>query len=163
MTTQRGTLLLALVVLCSWFAVADLAAQAPRQRDPRGLEQAMQRYFETTLRNELDLDDAQADALFPILREQQALRREIRLERTKRTQALRRAWREGAGDDALARTLRDLDALEERSFLRQRAMQEKIDETLRPVQRVKFRFAAERIRDRVQERLRDVRDRRRRR
>ena len=140
------------VLICLAFPALTVAQD-------KQLGEAVFEHISRVLRTELALDDEQTATVMPLLREQAQLRTELRKERMKAARALRRALAEGASDQNLQQQLDRMDEFEQQGFRRQRELQRRIDGPLNTTQRIKLRFAAERIRREVQDRLRDVRER----
>jgi hypothetical protein len=128
-------------------------------RDAR-LRDAMQRYFEKRLRTDLGLSDAQVNKLTPLIRELEQKRNAALRERSAAGQALRRSLKQGGTDRELTRLLERLDRATTRQWEAESSLMPRVDSELSVRQRAQLRFFVQDFRREMQEKVREVRERR---
>ncbi len=159
-----------LAVLAALFGAlagaSGLAAQEPRERGEAGeqaaeLREAMQQYFQTQLRSELSLSDAQLEHILPRVSRMEEAKTAQRRDRTEIVRGLRRGLKEGSTDTELQDLLDRLDLSEIERAEMERSNLAEIDEVLSTRQRVQLRFFVQRFRQEMQQKVRELRGERR--
>lgn len=155
----------ALVVAISLAAGPAVAQLRGGEGSPAGeraaqLRDAMQRYFEKRLRADLGLSDDQVKELTPLIRDLEQTRREAQRERSEATRALRRALNQGGEDAELRKLMERIDRATDRQWEAGRSLMPGVDSKLSVRQRAQFRFFVEDFRREMQDKIREVRERR---
>jgi len=128
---------------------------SPAQRE---LRDAMQQYFESRLRADVGLSDAQLAEVLPRVREIERGRNEAGRQRRTAVRVLTRGMRQGATDEELLSQLARLDRIEQEQRKLEQRVRVEIDEQLSVRQRVRFRFFVERFRRDLQRRVQSLRN-----
>ena len=164
--SARRTSMILWAILVLTIAPAPWAQQpeeSPGSRDagsPSELREAMRRFYENRLRQELQLSDEKMAEILPNVAELERLREDFNRERGETVRLLQRGLREGASDVELAEQLELLERIEERHRTGERSIRTRIDAQLTVRQQVQFRFFTERFRRELQRRIQQMRDRR---
>ena len=124
------------------------------------LREAMQRYFEKRLRADLALSDDQVKQLTPLIRNLEKSRREAQRDRSEATRALQRALRQGGDDAELRKLMQRIDRATARQWEAETSLLPGVDSTLSIRQQAQFRFFVQDFRREMQEKIREVRERR---
>jgi Spy/CpxP family protein refolding chaperone len=159
-TSPRRLLrVLAALLICLVAAGAVAAQDAPDADAPPSNEEiraAMQEYFQSRLRADLGLTDAQVDAIMPRIQALERSKNEMRRKRMETVRRLRRSVERGAPDAELERLLEQLDAIEWDQRVSERDALAEIDGELTARQRVRLRFFMPRFRREMNERVREL-------
>jgi hypothetical protein len=142
---------------------AQQLGEPPDSEDPASrseLREAMRRFYENRLRQELQLSDDKMAEILPNVDELERLRQEFNRDRSETARSLQRGLREGATDAEMAELLETLESTEERHRIAEREVRTRIDAQLTVRQQVQFRFFTERFRQELQRRIQQMRDRR---
>ena len=152
--------LIAMLAMMAGIAMAQDEPQPDVAPDVETVRSAVLELYKTRLRSELQLSDEQAATLMPLVDEIDAFRRDVVARRRALQDRLQAQLRSGASDAEVQRSLDALAAIDREQFdgLRQRAA--KIDEPLSVRQRAQWRILSERFRERVERRMRGIRERR---
>jgi len=133
--------------------VTDAAAGDPE------LRRALSDYLERRLRADIGLTDEQAATVLPKLEEMQGVQTRVRRDKRTTMQELRRLYEGGATDVELQEGLERLDAIDDGLRSETRQLMAEIDGALTVRQRVGFRFFLIQVREDVQNRMRQMRNR----
>jgi hypothetical protein len=121
------------------------------------LRQAVRSYFRARLRSDLGWTDEQVAEIEPQIQEIERGRADARVARREAMLRLRRAMREGAGDDEISGLLDRLESITVEQREHERIAMRRIDDRLTPRQRVEFRAFVERFRRELRGKVDEIR------
>jgi Spy/CpxP family protein refolding chaperone len=170
MKNGKGIMIWSLLTL---FSVSLLAAAQGGQRlkkwrmntsgaPPEDLAQTVQLFYVDGLRKQLNLSDEQTLKLIPLVQKAEESRRAMHREKRQTMERLRAlAEDEKASEAEIEKGLRDFFSIEDQFRLQEKKNQDEIAALLTPRQRVQFIIYTMQFRERIEGKIRELREQRR--